>query len=413
MTGGPVMTAASHDGDTGMTAAPSRPDLAADLSAWTCPAPLRDYPRVVMGHGGGGAMSAELVEHLFLPAFGPAGTAGDPDGLGDCAVLTDPLPLGTAGAQLAFSTDSYVVRPLFFPGGSIGELAVNGTVNDLAVSGARPLWLSVAFILEEGLELAELSRVARAMGRAATAAGVRLVTGDTKVVDAGHGDGVYITTAGVGVLAGGVDIRPSRVRPGDAVLVSGQIGVHGVTVLSCRDGLSFATELASDTAPLTGLVEAMLAVGGGAGRGSASGRGGGGGGGGGSVHALRDPTRGGLAAALNEIARAAGGAGGPGAGVGVEINERDVPVPPAVADACGLLGLDPFYVANEGKLVAFVAPGAAERVLAAMRDHPLGRDAAIIGTAVEDHPGIVTARTGLGASRIVDLPLGEQLPRIC
>jgi hydrogenase expression/formation protein HypE len=412
-----------------MTATPSRPDLAADLaadlSAWTCPAPLRDYPRVVMGHGGGGAMSAELVEHLFLPAFGPAGTAGDPDGLGDCAVLTDPLPLGTAGAQLAFSTDSYVVRPLFFPGGSIGELAVNGTVNDLAVSGARPLWLSVAFILEEGLELAELSRVARAMGRAATAAGVRLVTGDTKVVDAGHGDGVYITTAGVGVLAGGVDIRPSRVRPGDAVLVSGQIGVHGVTVLSCRDGLSFATELASDTAPLTGLVEAMLAVDGGAvdggavgggagrgsaGRGSASGRGGGGGG---SVHALRDPTRGGLAAALNEIARAAGGAGGPGAGVGVEINERDVPVPPAVADACGLLGLDPFYVANEGKLVAFVAPGDAERVLAAMRDHPLGRDAAIIGTAVEDHPGIVTARTGLGASRIVDLPLGEQLPRIC
>ncbi|WP_433870422.1 hydrogenase expression/formation protein HypE [Saccharopolyspora sp. CA-218241] len=347
-----------------------------DLAAWTCPLPLRDSPTIVMGHGGGGAMSAELVEHLFLPAYSDAA----PGELTDSAVL----PAGPA--RIAFSTDSYVVKPLFFPGGSIGDLAVNGTVNDLAMSGAVPLYLSTAFILEEGTALDELGMVATALGDAARAAGVRLVTGDTKVVDAGHGDGIFVNTAGVGLVADGVDIRPSRARPGDAVLVSGDIGVHGVAVLSCREGLEFGTAVESDTAPLHDLVATALATGA-------------------DVHVLRDPTRGGLAASLNEIAAAAG--------VGVEIAERDVPVPPEVADACSILGLDPFYSANEGKLVAVVPPEDADRVLEAMRAHPRGTRAARIGTVVADHAGMVVARTGLGASRVVDLPPGEQLPRIC
>ncbi|MBL7495895.1 hydrogenase expression/formation protein HypE [Frankia sp. CNm7] len=352
-----------------------------DPAAWSCPAPLRDSPTVVMGHGGGGALSAELVEHLFLPAFGAAGATE----LDDCAVFA------VGSARLAFSTDSYVVRPLFFPGGSIGELAVNGTVNDLAMSGARPLCLSTAFILEEGTPLTDLARIATAMGEAARAAGVRLATGDTKVVDAGHGHGVFVNTAGIGLIPDGLDIRPARVRPGDAILVSGDVGVHGVAVLSCREGLEFGTTLQSDTAPLHDLVAAMLHPG------SPDARA--------DIHALRDPTRGGLAASLNEIARAAG--------VGVDLVERSIPVPAAVADACGILGLDPLYVANEGKLVAFVAPGDADRVLAAMRRHPNGRGAALIGTVVAEHPGLVVARTAFGATRVVDLPLGEQLPRIC
>jgi hydrogenase expression/formation protein HypE len=320
-------------------------------------------------------MSAELVEHLFLPAFGATG-----------AELTDSAVLDVGSARIAFSTDSYVVRPLFFPGGSIGDLAVNGTVNDLAMSGARPLCLSTAFILEEGTDLADIGRVATELGRAARAAGVRLVTGDTKVVDAGHGDGVYVNTAGIGLVREGADIRPGRARPGDVVLVSGDIGVHGVAVLSCREGLEFGTTLASDTAPLHGLVAAMLDTGA-------------------DVHVLRDPTRGGLAASLNEIARAAD--------VGIQITESAVPVPEPVADACSILGLDPLYVANEGKLVALVAPQDAERVLQAMQQHPLAGSASVVGRVSDDHPGIVVARTGLGATRVVDLPVGEQLPRIC
>ncbi|WP_397428888.1 hydrogenase expression/formation protein HypE [Pseudofrankia sp. BMG5.37] len=364
-----------------MTAETAKTAETVDPAAWSCPAPLRDSPTIVMGHGGGGAMSAELVEHLFLPAFGEAAATE----LDDCAVLA------VGSARLAFSTDSYVVHPLFFPGGSIGELAVNGTVNDLAMSGAMPLCLSTAFILEEGTPLADLARIATAMGAAARRAGVRLVTGDTKVVDAGHGHGVFVNTAGIGLIADGVDIRPARVRPGDAVLVSGDLGVHGIAVLSCREGLEFGTALESDTAPLHGLVATMLDR-------DSSGQHP-------DVHALRDPTRGGLAASLNEIARAAG--------VGIDIVERSVPVPAAVADACGILGLDPLYVANEGKLVAFVARDDADRVLAAMRRHPNGRGAALIGTVVEDHPAMVVARTAFGATRVVDLPVGEQLPRIC
>ncbi len=321
-------------------------------------------------------MSAELVEHLFLPAFGAAGAAE----LGDSAVLE------VGGGRLAFSTDSYVVRPMFFPGGSIGDLAVNGTVNDLAMSGAQPVALSTAFILEEGTALADIGRVAEAMGRAASVAGVRLVTGDTKVVDAGHGDGVYVNTAGVGMVPDGVVIGPTRARPGDVVIVSGDIGVHGIAVMSCREGLEFGTAVESDSAPLNGLVATMLATGA-------------------QVHVLRDPTRGGLAASLNEIAGASG--------VGVELVERDIPVPQPVTDACGLLGLDPMFVANEGKLVAFVPPEDAERVLAAMRAHQHGKGAVAIGTCVVAHPAMVVTKTGLGGTRVVDLPLGEQLPRIC
>jgi hydrogenase expression/formation protein HypE len=349
---------------------------ALDFENWSCPVPLRGTPYVVLGHGGGGAMSAELTEHLFLPGFGTAADAG----LGDSAVVT------AGGVRLAFSTDSFVVKPMFFPGGSIGDLAVNGTVNDLAMSGATPLYLSTAFILQEGTALADIARIAEAMGAAARAAGVRLVTGDTKVVDSGSGDGVYINTTGIGLLADGVDIRPGRAAAGDAVLISGDIGVHGVAVMSCREGLEFGTTVASDTAPLHTLVAAMLATGA-------------------DLHVLRDPTRGGVAASLNEIARTAG--------IGVDLVERYLPVPPEVRDACSLLGLDPMQVANEGKLLAFVPAERADEVLAAMRDHPYGKGACRIGTAVTDHPGMVVARTALGGSRIVNLPIGEQLPRIC
>ena len=349
---------------------------ALDFEGWTCPLPLRDSPTVVMGHGGGGAMSAELIEHLFLPAL--ANEA--PELLGDSAVLD----LG--GARIAFSTDSFVVRPLFFPGGSIGDLAVNGTVNDLAMSGATPAYLSAGFILEEGTDLSVVGRVAERLGAAARAAGVSVVTGDTKVVDVGHGDGIYLNTAGIGLVPGGVDIGPHRARVGDVVIVSGDIGVHGVAIMSVRDGLEFGTEVLSDCAPLSGLVAAMLDVTP-------------------DLHALRDPTRGGLGTSLNEIARASE--------VGVELDEGKLPVPDVVANACAFLGLDPLYVANEGKLVAFVAPGDAEAVLEAMRRHPLGADAAVIGTCVPEHPGMVVARTGFGATRVVDVPIGEQLPRIC
>ncbi|HEY5852731.1 MAG TPA: hydrogenase expression/formation protein HypE [Aldersonia sp.] len=347
-----------------------------DPESWVCPAPLRDSPNIVMGHGGGGAMSGELIEHLFLPAFGPAAAAE----LGDAAVVN------VNGSRLAFSTDSFVVKPLVFPGGSIGDLAVNGTVNDLAMAGAQPLVLSTAFILEEGTALRDIDAVAHAIGTAALAAGVTLVTGDTKVVDAGHGDGVYVNTSGIGLVDARADIRPDRGALGDVVLVSGDIGLHGVAVLSCREGLEFGTTVESDTAALNGLVAAMLDTGT-------------------DVHVLRDPTRGGVGAVLNEIAKASD--------VGVELDERAIPVPDAVRDACGLLGLDPLYVANEGKLIAFVPAADADAVLEAMRAHPLGTGATTIGRCVAEHAGMVVARTALGGTRVVDLPVGEQLPRIC
>ena len=351
-----------------------------DFEGWVCPTPLRDTPTIVMGHGGGGAMSGELIEQLFLPAFGGAANAE----LGDSAVLR--VPGLASGGRLAFSTDSFVVKPMFFPGGSIGDLAVNGTVNDLAMSGATPLFLSTAFILAEGTALSDIGRIATAVGKAAEAAGVQLVTGDTKVVDSGSGDGVYINTAGIGVVPEDVDSGPRRAAVGDAVLVSGDIGVHGIAVMSCREGLEFGTTIESDTAPLHGLVAEMLATGV-------------------DVRVLRDPTRGGVSATLNEIARASG--------VGIELVERDLPVPPEVRDACGLLGLDPLQVANEGKLLAIVPSDRADEVLAAMHAHPLGTGARRIGTCVSEHPRMVVARTGLGGTRVVDLPIGEQLPRIC
>lgn len=352
-----------------------------DPVAWSCPVPLRDHDRIVSGHGGGGRLSKELIEHLFLPAF------GDPpdDPSHDSVVL--PMP---TGGRLAFSTDSYVVTPVEFPGGSIGDLAVNGTVNDLAMSGAVPVALSAAFVLEEGLELAVLGRIATDMGRAARAAGVRLVTGDTKVVEARERGGLTITTAGYGVVPDGVELGPHRVRAGDQVLLSGPIGQHGMAIMSLREGLEFSSELTTDSAPLAGLVQAMLA--------STPSDGGG-------VRALRDATRGGFAAVLCELAE--------GAGLGIAYDERAVPVPPDVAAACAFLGLDPTHVANEGKLVAVVAAEDADAVLAAMRAHAYGREAVRVGEVVDDHHGIVVARTGLGARRVVDLPLGEQLPRIC
>jgi hydrogenase expression/formation protein HypE len=330
-------------------------------------------------------LSAELVEHLFLPAFGgdPAAPPAQADvlrRLGDAAVLP------FSGATLALTTDSYVVRPRWFPGGSLGDLAVNGTINDLAMMGARPLYLTVGFILEEGLEMAELGRVAEVMGRAARAAAVSIVAGDTKVVDAGHGDGMYINTAGVGLVPDGLSIGPQHARPGDAVLVSGPIGQHGLAVLSVRDGLEFGSEIRSDSSPLYALVAALLDAGV-------------------EVHALRDPTRGGVAATLNEIAAAAG--------VGITVEESRIPVPDDVRAACGFLGLDPLSVANEGKLVAFVAADSAALAVEVMQSQLLGRGAARIGQVVAEHPGLVVARTAIGGTRIVDLPLAEQLPRIC
>jgi hydrogenase expression/formation protein HypE len=349
---------------------------ALDFDGWVCPAPLRDYPNIVMGHGGGGKLSSELVTNLFLPAFQSATL----EQLGDSAVVE------AGGARLAFSTDSFVVRPLFFPGGNIGDLAVNGTVNDIAMSGAQPLYMSAGFILEEGMPINRLAVIAQSMGAAARAAGVALVTGDTKVVDRGHGDGVYITTSGFGLVPAGLRIGPDQARPGDVVIVSGDIGVHGMAILSVREGLEFGAPLTTDCAPLNGLVAAMLA------RTRA-------------IHALRDPTRGGVASALNEIAAASR--------VGVRIVERDLPVPGEVRAACEILGLDPLYVANEGKLLAFVARDEAEALLEAMRAHPLGRGAAIIGEATAEHPGMVVARTAIGGTRVVDTQVGEQLPRIC
>jgi hydrogenase expression/formation protein HypE len=333
-----------------------------------------------MGHGGGGRLSAELVEHLFLPAFAGTELAGTLQQLGDAAVLD----LG--GARLAFSTDSYVVRPRFFPGGNVGDLAVNGTINDVSMTGARPIALSVGVVLEEGMPLEELGRIANAMGAAARRAGMSIVTGDTKVVDSGHGDGVYINTAGIGLVPVGVDLGPHRVRSGDMIIVSGPIGMHGIAVMSVREGLAFGSDIVTDSAPLNGLVADLLASGA-------------------DVHMMRDPTRGGVAATLNEIAATSG--------TGMRIVERSVPVPDDVRAACGFLGLDPLYVANEGKLVAFVAEADAELALETMRGHEFGRGATIIGSVVEEHPGVVVARTGIGGTRVVDLPLAEQLPRIC
>jgi len=351
-----------------------------DLENWSCPMPLRDQPNIVMGHGGGGRLSAELIEYLFVPAFGGTDLSGVLGQLGDAALLD------VGGARLAMSTDSYVVRPRFFPGGNVGDLAVNGTINDISVAGGQPIALTCGVILEEGLPLDELGRIADSMGKAAREAGVSIVTGDTKVVDSGHGDGIYINTAGIGLVPAGRDLGPHRINVGDVILVSGPIGAHGIAVMSVRESLEFGSDIVTDSAPLNGLVEALLASGA-------------------DVKMMRDPTRGGVAASLNEIAEASN--------LGIEIVERDIPVPDDVRAACGFLGLDPLYVANEGKLVAFVAEHDAELALHTMQQHPLGTGATIIGNVVDAHPRMVVAKTGIGGTRVVDLPLSEQLPRIC
>jgi hydrogenase expression/formation protein HypE len=354
------------------------PDFSSpDFSNWSCPLPLVGYPTIVMGHGGGGKLGTELVEHLFLPAFRNAAL----ENLGDAAVLE------LSSGRLAMSTDSFVVQPLFFPGGSIGELAVNGTVNDLAVSGAVPKFLSASFILEEGFPLAQLAAIVNAMAAAAATAGVQIVTGDTKVVERGHGDGCYINTAGIGLLREGIQVGPQRVQPGDAIVVSGMIGDHGMAIMSVREGLEFESQIRSDCAALNGMIgEVLDAVGA-------------------AVHAMRDPTRGGLSSTLNEIAQASG--------VGISIDERKLPVRMEVQSACELLGLDPVYVANEGKAVFFVAPELTEKVLAVLKAHPLGQDAALIGHATSEHKGMLVARTQMGANRVIAPQIGEQLPRIC
>ncbi len=348
------------------------------------PAKLRRYVRpldiangqVDLSHGSGGRAMAQLIGELFLPEFDNPFLREGNDG----------ARLPAEPGRLVMASDAHVVSPLFFPGGDIGCLAVHGTLNDLAVMGAQPRWLAASFILEEGLPLATLQQIARSMGQAARAAGVAIVTGDTKVVERGKGDGVFITTTGLGFLPEGVEISGDRARPGDRILLSGTLGDHGMAIMAQRESLGFASAIQSDTAALHGLIAALLQSGA-------------------EVRVMRDPTRGGLATTLNEIAGQSG--------VGMMLQESAIPVRPAVASACEFLGLDPLYVANEGKLVAIVAPEDAERALAAMQAHPLGRDAAVIGTVQADPHQFVQMTTRLGGRRMVDWLSGEQLPRIC
>jgi hydrogenase expression/formation protein HypE len=353
----------------------------ASLIFGSCALPIFEHKQIVLGHGSGGRLTADLIEKVFLPAF------ANPvlNKLDDQAVVE------INGARLAFTTDSFVVTPIFFPGGDIGRLAVNGTVNDLAMSGARPLYLAAAFILEEGLLSDELQRVVESMRDAAQQAGVALVTGDTKVVNRGKGDKVFITTTGVGVIDGNVEISANRARPGDKILLSGYVGDHGMAIMSQRENLEFDGAIESDCAPLNELVNAMLDV---------------------TkhsddcpVHVLRDPTRGGVATTLNEIAARSS--------VGMVLDETAIQVRETVQGACELLGLDPLYVANEGKLIAVVNPSVADAVLSRMREHRLGKHASMIGEVVADRPGMVRMKTAVGGTRILDVMFGEQLPRIC
>ena len=344
--------------------------------AFSCPVLLPAGEQVLLGHGSGGKLTADLIRNVFLPAFRNAAL----EKLDDQAILE------INGVRLAFTTDSFVVKPLFFPGGDIGSLAVHGTVNDLAMGGAKPLYLSAAFILEEGFPMEDLARVVESLERAAREAAVEVVTGDTKVVEKGSGDGLFINTTGIGVVPEGVRLSADQARPGDAVLLSGTLGEHGIAILAQREGLEFDSTIESDSVALHTLVAAMLA----ASR---------------QIRCMRDPTRGGLSSALNEIAARSG--------VGIELREEAIPIREEVKGACELLGLDPLYVANEGKLVAIVAAEAAEALLAAMRAHALGSHAQIIGAVTQAHPRTVVMRTPLGTTRIVDMLSGDQLPRIC
>lgn len=346
------------------------------MAIFSCPIPIHQPTTVQLAHGSGGKLSADLIASMILPRFSNPAL----NRLSDQAVLS--LPPG----RVAFSTDTYVVDPIFFPGGTIGELAINGTINDVAMSGAVPLFLSVGLVLEEGLPLEVLDRVLRSMEQAIIKAGVQVVTGDTKVVPRGKCDKIFINTSGIGVVPDGLDLDPTLIRPGDRVIVSGTVGDHGLAVLTSRGKLSFATEIESDTAALHGLVKLMLdkSLG---------------------VRVLRDPTRGGVATSLNEFASAAK--------LGIVVEERAVPVRPSVRSVCEVLGLDPLSVANEGKLLAVVAAEDADRLLAVMQGHELGREARVIGEVVTDHLGLVALRTALGVKIILEMPVAEQLPRIC
>jgi len=342
----------------------------------SCPLPITNYKEIVLAHGSGGTLSRQLVEKIILPQFRNE--------------LLEPLHDGaifSLGEQrLAFTTDSFVVNPIFFPGGDIGKLAIHGTVNDLAMCGARPRYLSASFILEEGLPMEDFWRVVQSMRAAADDAKVALVTGDTKVVDRGKADKIFINTSGIGVVPAGLNIHPARAQVGDKIIINGPIAVHGIAIMSVREGLEFETEIASDTAPLHELVEALIAAKI-------------------DLHVLRDPTRGGVSSALAEIAQSAR--------LGMLLDEAAIPISEEVKGACEILGLDPLYVANEGKFIAIVAKEDADAALAALRSHLSGQEAAIIGEVVQQHPGMVMMRTRVGGTRVVDMLSGEQLPRIC
>lgn len=356
---------------------PLQPSATIDPNGVVCPAPIPEDQRVILGHGSGGQLSNALFRDLLGPALAPASPGG---------VLNDAAVLEIGGVRLAFTTDSFVVSPIRFPGGDIGELAVNGTLNDLAMMGATPVAISLAYVIEEGLPLEDLRVITMSAAAAAARAGAQIVTGDTKVVGRGAADRLFVNTAGIGLVREGLAPSADKARPGDVVILSGEIGLHGVAIMSVREGLEFEVEITSDTQSLVGLVAAITAVEP-------------------DVRVLRDPTRGGLSSALNEIAQASR--------VGMVLDEPAIPIPDPVRAACEFLGLDPLHVANEGKLVAIVPAASADAVLAAMRATPEGALAARIGEVVADHPGMVTMRTIIGSERIVDMLVGEQLPRIC
>ncbi len=341
-----------------------------------CPISRTEYDRILMAHGGGGTLTNQLIQKIFISQFGNE----------VLDVLHDSAMFKVESKRLAFTTDSYVVNPVFFPGGNIGELAVYGTVNDLAMAGAIPIYLSVSFILEEGFEIETLWQIVVAMKNASRKANVKIVTGDTKVVDKGKGDGIYINTSGIGIIPDDVNINPHNAKPGDLIILSGKIAEHGIAILSARDGLEFESEILSDLAPLNALVSVMLNESK-------------------NIHVLRDPTRGGLASTLNEIATQSN--------VGIRIYEDKIPIAGNVKAACEIFGLDPLYIANEGKLVAFIDPGNAESVLNKMQLQEFGKDASIIGEVTDKNPQTVVMKTAIGTNRIIDMISGEQLPRIC
>lgn len=341
-----------------------------------CPVPKNDYDKILLAHGGGGTLMHKLIDDIFKLNF-----ENDLLNQGNDSAIFE-----ISGTKFAFTTDSFVVQPLFFPGGDIGTLAVNGTVNDLCVSGAKPLYISVGFIIEEGFPVTDLEKIVVSMRKSAEDAKVKIVTGDTKVINKKSGDGVYINTSGIGVVYDGVDISVANLKPGDKIILSGRIADHGIAVMSARENLEFETEIESDCAALNGLAEEMISVSK-------------------NIKVMRDPTRGGVASTLNEIAKSSG--------LGIKIYEEKIPVSEPVRGACEILGFDPMYVANEGKLIAFVSDKDAENILLKMKSHPLGKESQIIGKVTSENPSRVIMETVIGSSRIVDMISGEQLPRIC